>query len=189
MNTRAAWGAPFALALVLCQYGVIHWAPSEIAVRIVLPGTIALVPVALWPYRHRAGVWMMFVGLAANLAAILANGGLMPIERTTVAAAAGEARAARYASGEWMHGSKDVLLAPGSGRLIALGDSIVIRGGGGGLVASPGDLVVWAGLAVLAGEASLAWQRRSRREAGSALAEPPGAPVGERAEGGAATSP
>jgi hypothetical protein len=116
---------------------------------------------------------------------MLANGGLMPIERHTVVSAVGEAHAARYVTGAWMRGSKDVLLAPGSGHLVALGDGIVIRAGGGGIVASPGDLVVWAGLAVLAGEASLAWQRRSRDQRGT----PETPPAHERAEGGAATSP
>lgn len=189
MNSRRAWCAGLALALVLFQYGVIRMAPSGMAVRIAVPATIAAVPLALWPYRRHAGVWMMFVGLAANLAAILANGGLMPIERHTVVEAVGEASAARYATGSWVRGSKDVLLAPGSGRLVALGDNIVIRFGRGGVVASPGDLVVWAGLAVLAAEASVAWQRRHGKVSGSALEVPPGARGRERAEGGASTLP
>ena len=189
MEKRAAWGAALAFLLVMLQFGCIRLAPSAAAVRVVLPATIALVPLALWPYRHHAGVWMMFVGLAANLAAILANGGLMPIERATVASAAGEERAARYATGRWIHGSKDVLLAPGGGHLVALGDGIVLPMRRGGVVASPGDLVVWAGLAVLAGEASMAWQRRGRRERGVALEGAPYSLGSDRAEGGASTLP
>ena len=136
--------------------------------RIVLPLTIALAPVALWPHRRHPGVWMILVGLAANLAAILANGGLMPIERATVEQAIGGGRAAEYADGAWLEGSKDVLLAPGEGRLVALGDGIVLRIGGGGLVVSAGDVVIWAGMMVLAAEASLAWQRRTHAKASGA---------------------
>ncbi len=106
------------------------------------------------------GVWIVFVGLAANLTAIVANGGLMPIEQSTVIAAVGAEQAASYAPGAWIEGSKDVLLAPGQGRLVPLGDSILIRVGGRGIAASPGDIVVWAGLLALVAEASLAWQRR-----------------------------
>jgi hypothetical protein len=43
---------------------------------------------------------MVFVGVAANLAAVLAHGGLMPIERSAVVSAVGEQRTERYASGE-----------------------------------------------------------------------------------------
>ena len=176
-----------ALALVAAQFGAIRFAPSALAVRIALPATIAAVPLALWPLRNRLGTWLMFVGLAANLAVILANGGLMPIERGTIAAAAGEERAARYRPGEWISGSKDVLVGPGSGHAVALGDSIVVHVGGGGFVASPGDIIVWAGLVLLAGEASLAWQRRASRGhgAGAGLAQRAGE---ERAEGSATTS-
>jgi hypothetical protein len=182
----ALWSALVALTLVAAQFGAIRFAPSAVAVRIALPVTIAAVPLALWPLRGRLGTWIMFVGLAANLAVILANGGLMPIERSTVAAAAGEERAARYRPGAWISGSKDVLVDPGGGHAVALGDSIVVHVGAGGFVASPGDIIVWAGLVVLAGEASLAWQRRASRgyRAGSESGERSG---GERAEGSAAT--
>ena len=144
------------------QLAVIAVSPWELLVRLTLPLTIVGVPIALWPHRRHVGLWVMFVGLAANLAVVLANGGLMPIERSTVASAAGESRAAQYpANGGWMRGSKDVLTDARSARGIALGDSIVIRIGGGGLVASPGDIVIWAGLAILAGEAAVTSIRRA----------------------------
>ncbi len=149
--------------------------------RIILPATIGLAPLALWAHRRLLGVWVIFVGLAANLAAIAANGGLMPIEQSTVIEAVGIERASAYEPGEWIPGSKDVLVAPGEGRVVALGDSIVIRTGGGGIAASPGDFVVWAGLLVLAGEASLAWQRRARPSAQREAILP-------RAEGSATTA-
>ncbi len=162
------------------QFATIRLAPSDAALRVVLPLTIVLVPVALWPHRAHLGVWIIFVGLAANLAAIVANGGLMPIEQHTVVAAVGAEQASSYESGAWIEGSKDVLLAPGQGRLVPLGDGILIRAGGGGIAVSPGDIVVWAGLMALVAEASFAWQKRpraSRRSdapaAGHQVVQPP----------------
>jgi len=184
----ALWSALVALALVSAQFGAIRFAPSATLVRVALPATIAAVPLALWPLRDRLGTWIVFVGLAANLAVILANGGLMPIERHTIAAAAGEERAARYRPGAWISGSKDVLVGPGSGHAVPLGDSIVVHIGEGGFVASPGDIIVWAGLVVLAGEASLAWQRRASRGHRAASESEKAVAGGERAEGSAATS-
>jgi len=181
----SAYCAAAAIALVAVQFSVIRFAPSATWVRLAVPATIALVPVALWPYRGRIGTWVMFVGLAANLAAILANGGLMPIERSSVAAAIGAERASRYAPGEWIPGSKDVLVEQGEGRIVALGDSLVVRAGSGrGIVASPGDVVVLAGVMLLAAEASLDWQRSRRRQHHD---ERPGASPREGAQGGAAT--
>lgn len=164
--SRTLTSSLLALALVATQAAAIQLAPSPLVVRIVLPATIALVPVALWRLRGHLGVWVMFVGLAANLAAILANGGLMPIERATVVEAVGEERAAGYEPGAWIRHSKDVLVAPGEGRLVALGDSIILRVGDRGLAASPGDLVVAAGLLLLATEASVRWQRQRARVPG-----------------------
>jgi hypothetical protein len=177
--------ALLATALATLQLGVVQLSPSGLAVRIVLPLTLAAAFVVLWPYRRYLAVWVIYVGLAANLAAILANGGLMPIERSTVVAAAGEARAADFADGAWIERSKDVLVAPGSGRAVALGDSIIIRVGGGGFVASPGDLVIFAGLLVLAAEATAAWHRR-RRQATAPIPHPPALPA-VKAGGGTPT--
>ena len=185
MNRRAAWSAAVALALMLCQFAVIRTSTAGLEVRIVVPMTMAAVPLALSSFRHRIGIWIMFVGMAANLAAILANGGLMPIERETLVSAIGETRAAQYTTEHWVSGSKDVLVGPGSGRLVALGDGIIIRFGNAGIVASPGDLVVWAGLAVLAAEASIAVQRGRRAVSTRTAAEESSVPAG--AEGGAAT--
>jgi hypothetical protein len=105
----------------------------------------------------------------------------MPIEHSTAINAIGAARAADYTVGEWIPHSKDVLVADDEGRMTGLGDQIIIRVGSGGMVVSPGDMVVWAGLLVLAAEGSIAWQRRSREQRETAgLTQP-------AAEGGAAT--
>jgi hypothetical protein len=162
---RFAGGAAFACFMLLAQTAVVGWSSSETLVRIVLPLTIALVPFAMWPLRRFAGAWVMFVGLAANLSVILANGGLMPIERTTMEEAIGWERAAEYRAGDWIAGSKDVLVEHNGGRATALGDSIIVRVGEGGFAASPGDFVIWAGAAILGGEAAVAWGLRQRRAA------------------------
>ena len=161
-SNKVLFSASMAVVLLVVQAAAIQLSPSEAAVRLLLPATLCLVPVALWPHRARIGVWVIFVGLLANLAPVLANGGLMPIERGTVVEAVGAERAAEYKVGAWIEGSKDVLVADGGGQLTVLGDSIVIRFGEGGLAASPGDVVVFAGLLVLAAEFSVAWQRRQR---------------------------
>jgi hypothetical protein len=103
-----------------------------------------------------------------------------------VTAAAGDERAAAYTPGQWLNGSKDVLIADGSGHAVALGDSLVVHIGKGGFVASAGDLVVGFGLVVLAVEASVAFQRGSFGSP-EAAAEARGRSK-KRAEGGAVTS-
>lgn len=187
-RNRVALSATLALCLVMVQFAAVRLSPWELPVRIIVPATIAAAPVALWHYRYRLGVWVMFVGLAANFCVIVANGGLMPMERSTLVSAVGAERAATYTTGDWIAGSKDVLVERGAGRAVALGDGIIVRVGSGGFVASPGDIVIWSGLLILAAEASIAWQqahRRSRIErARAAHAESGGqAP----AEGGAVT--
>jgi hypothetical protein len=79
-------------------------------------------------------------------------------------AAIGADRAAAYTPGEWIPGSKDVLLAGGDGHLLPLGDTIVVRVGGRGIAASAGDAVIVAGMILLAGEAGMRWATQSRRK-------------------------
>jgi hypothetical protein len=188
MHRAATMSAALAIGLVAVQLAAVHFATSSLVVRVVLPATVALVPAALWAHRRHIGVWVMYVGLAANLVAILANGGLMPIQRSTVAEAIGSERAASYRAGGWVTHTKDVLVEDGEGHMLALGDSIVVPVGGNGVVASPGDLVVLAGIVVLAGE--YAWRRqRHRSAAGRAVETPPTSVRTNGAEGGAATLP
>lgn len=180
-TSTLAMSASAALALVVLQLLCIRISPGELPVRIVVPLTIAAVPLALWPQRRFVGTWVLFVGVIANLAPVVANGGLMPIERTTVESVLPAERADRYALDAWIPGSKDVLVTEESGRLVALGDSIAISAGSHGIVASPGDLVLFAGVLILAGEASVAWQRRGRDDTSEDEERP------EAARGGAIT--
>ena len=185
MSHRLVFSTTFALALVAVQFAALRFAQDAWIVRIALPATIALAPMALWPYRARFGTWVIFVGLAANLSAILANGGLMPIERGTVERAIGGERASRYVTGNWIEGSKDVLVEDGSGRAAALGDSIIVGIGGRGFAASPGDIVIWCGLAILGGEAAVSRQRGRRVRPGVAPPVAAGELHPQHAEGGA----
>ena len=162
-RNKVALSATMALCLVMVQFGAVHLSPWALPVRIIVPATIAAAPVALWHYRRRLGIWVMFVGLAANLCVIVANGGLMPMERSTLVSAIGSERADAYTTGAWISGSKDVLVDRSSGRAVALGDGVIVRVGAKGFVASPGDIVIWSGLLILAAEASIAWQRARRR--------------------------
>lgn len=180
-TSTLAMSASAALALVVLQLLCIRISPWELPVRIVVPLTIAAVPLALWPQRRFVGTWVLFVGVIANLAPVVANGGLMPIERTTVESVLPAERADRYALDAWIPGSKDVLVTEESGQLVALGDSIAISAGSHGIVASPGDLVLFAGVLILAGEASVAWQRRGRDDTSEDEERP------EAARGGAIT--
>lgn len=180
-TSTLAMSASAALALVVLQLLCIRISPGELPVRIVVPLTIAAVPLALWPQRRFVGTWVLFVGVIANLAPVVANGGLMPIERTTVESVLPAERADRYALDAWIPGSKDVLVTEESGQLVALGDSIAISAGSHGIVASPGDLVLFAGVLILAGEASVAWQRRGRDDTSEDEERP------EAARGGAIT--
>jgi hypothetical protein len=168
------FGAAVAVVLVFVQFAAINFAPGDTWVRIALPLTIAIAPFALWAHRRHLGTWVIAVGLAANLSAILANGGLMPITAQTVEAAVGAERAAAYQEGEWIPGSKDVVVAPGEGRLLPLGDGIVVRAGSAGVAASPGDVVIVAGLAILVAEAAAAWALRPRVREAPAEVEPEG---------------
>ncbi len=193
-RNSVAFAGLLALGLVMLQFGAIRFSPWVLAVRVIVPATIAAAPFALWPYRRRLGVWVMFVGLTANLCVIVANGGLMPLERSTLARAVGYEHADTFATGAWMRGSKDVLVESGGGRLPALGDIIVVPIGQKGFVASPGDIVIWSGLLILAAEASIAWQRSQRRARTErarrierAQVELPGEDEQPTAEGGAIT--
>jgi hypothetical protein len=181
MSRRATLGGAFAIGLLLAQMLVLRAGGSEAAARLILPFTVGLVPLALWPHRRYLGVWVLYVGLAANLLPIVANGGLMPIERSTVVDAVGAERAEEYAIGQWIRGSKDVLVED-NGRLLALGDQIIIRVGDAGMAASPGDVVVGAGILIIALEASLAWNRRHTAREPQITER-----ARDRARGGAAT--
>ena len=108
------------------------------------------------------GIRLVLVGLLLNLTAMLANGGLMPVEAPAVEAV-GRHEVSDLQIGAHIPGSKNVLLNPQDVRLRELSDILVVP------VPRPftravsvGDLFVLAGVVIAFGEVvrrSEAWKR------------------------------
>lgn len=128
-------------------------------------GTIYLLPASALPYalpaahalllpflllNHRfIGVRLIFAGLLLNLLAMIANGGLMPVEMRAVEAV-GKHDGAELVVGEHIDGSKNVLLAREDVRLRGFTDVLILP------VPQPltraisvGDIAIVAGVAVI----------------------------------------
>lgn len=151
IRLRRGWVVAPAMGL---QLVLIYRAPTAHGVdplRLWLPLTmLALAWFALSNWRLR-GMQLMLVGLAANGAVILANGGLMP----TNAAAMQRAGMAQYLAlareqpGVRIAMSKDELLPTAQTPLWPLSDTLVSPPVPTAKVMSVGDLFVLTGLAVL----------------------------------------
>lgn len=99
---------------------------------------------------RRIGVAIIGIGLVLNFLPILANGGLMPVTPETLARGDFPDD---VEIGEWVPGSKDVLLDRDDVRLWALGDRFVLNDFVGGTLAySVGDVFIAAGFIVFLGE-------------------------------------
>jgi len=99
---------------------------------------------ALWINRSIPWCVAVLAGAALNSAAILANGGRMPVAPSALGSAGAPLAHAVVAGGDPRH----VLARPGA-PLALLGDTLALGIGGVGLVVSPGDLVMAIGLAAL----------------------------------------
>ncbi len=89
----------------------------------------------IWANRRTPWLWLMALGVAANAAVILANGGFMPVPPGAASGAAAEAAARGYYNNA-------VLMTPGS-PLWFLGDVLTIPSWWGGRWAvSAGDLAI-----------------------------------------------
>lgn len=160
---RALLLAPF--GLLAAQAGLIALGPPEAVLRIALPATILAAVPLLAQFLYLWGVRLVLVGLAMNLAVILANGGLMPVTPATVVELAGPQRQAELTVGEPIAGSKDVLLDDEDVRLPGFRDRFIVRARRLHAVYSPGDVVVLGGLAVVLAELALEVWRLPRGEA------------------------
>ncbi len=99
----------------------------------------------IWINRRLPGMWVLFVGLALNLAVMLANGGWMPISPETASHLSGPGTLAASSLGE-RFGQKDVLLLPQDMRLPYLSDRFLLPGWSPYQVAfSLGDTFIAAG--------------------------------------------
>jgi hypothetical protein len=104
----------------------------------------------VWWNRYRKGMWLLGIGLAANLAVIAANGGHMPVTYEALVAAGRENLVTSTADGTPVMFSKDILLSHEQTRLWFLSDIIVIpRPFPIPAVCSIGDVIIALGLLFL----------------------------------------
>lgn len=98
---------------------------------------------------RRIGMAIIGIGLLLNFLPIVANGGLMPVTPETLARGdfPEDVR-----PGDWVPGSKDVLLEEEDVRLWEFGDRFVLDAFPGTIAYSAGDIFVAVGLVVLLGE-------------------------------------
>ncbi|MGI8549674.1 MAG: DUF5317 domain-containing protein [Dehalococcoidia bacterium] len=130
-----------------------------------LIGSAGLLLLWIWLNRRWYGVWLIGVGLVLNLAIMLANGGLMPVNPDALSSAGLESQLATTTPGHAIVGSKDILLRPDATRLAPLRDRFVLRTSkGAGRIFSLGDLLLYAGFVLTLIETSLWILRRSGPE-------------------------
>jgi hypothetical protein len=144
LTLRLGGGAIFALALQL----IAIFAPlgDDVPRRalfllsyIILSGFVLL-------NLRRIGIAIIGIGLILNFLPIVANGGLMPVTPETLARGDFPED---VQLGEWVPGSKDVLLAEEDVRLGALGDRFVLDSFAGTIAYSIGDVIIAVGLVAL----------------------------------------
>jgi hypothetical protein len=165
LRVRYAWLVLVAVAgQALVVFNVVGQAPVlGLPLGRVLDAATTLVVLAvLWTNRRLPGLWLVGLGLVANLAAIVANGGLMPVAPEAIRAAGWRSPA----PGTKPYGSENIILPRAATRLWWLTDIIAARFPVPS-VFSPGDVLVALGLFWLIFDAMM----RGR-----------GAPAGQRAE-------
>ncbi len=154
------------VAALMVQVALIYGLTTVASARQWLPFLLPAAHLLLLPFLLRNlsfwGIRLVLVGLLLNLTAMLANGGLMPVEAPAVAAV-GRHQVGDLQIGAHIPGSKNVLLNPQDVRLRELSDILVVpiprpftR------VVSVGDLFVLAGVVITFGEVvrrSEAWKR------------------------------
>jgi hypothetical protein len=133
-------------------------------VRLALPLTAAVIGMVVLLNGRLPGMRLVLAGVAANMAVITANGGLMPI---SAAALEGAGRIVALELSDAHPGirlpkSKDVLLPREETRLWWLSDVLVTPPIPRRKVVSPGDLLMGAGLGYLSAQAMLGRVRVSR---------------------------
>jgi hypothetical protein len=124
---RAVWLAPLALAL---QIPLLR-KPFGPALELVGPQILFLLSYLflvafVWLNRRLPGVWLVGLGVACNLAVIVANGGLMPISPETVVRINPGASVEQCTIGYHYGLSKDVILPRGETSLWLLSDALVL---------------------------------------------------------------
>ncbi|MDO8614372.1 MAG: DUF5317 family protein [Dehalococcoidia bacterium] len=124
---------------------------SDIPRRILLVFSYLLLIAFVTANVRRPGILILGAGLLLNFAAIIANGGLMPVTPETMARAH-YTIPADVGNGDWVPHTKDVLLVREDVRLWFLGDRLVLAGLPAFRAFSLGDVIIVLGLVVTAGE-------------------------------------
>jgi hypothetical protein len=102
--------------------------PQQLAALALVSSQILLV-VFVWLNRDQPGVWLLGIGLVLNMAAIIANGGLMPISPETVARLLPEAPSDAWQVGQRLGADKDIVLQVGQTHLPWLVDRFLLPAG------------------------------------------------------------
>ena len=98
--------------------------------------------ISLWLNRHHAWLRVVLLGAALNAAAILVNGGRMPVSGAALSRIAHPLIPAVHSGAD----PRYVLASPGT-PLSILGDILAVEVGGVGVVLSPGDVLMAVGIA------------------------------------------
>lgn len=151
---RVQWWPLLVLAVVLQAYAVGHWATDSLGPIPLRAGSFVathalILGVAAVNFRL-AGFRLIILGAAANLAALLANGGLMPVSAEARVAIGHQATVDALATGSVVMGSKGVVLPAAQANLWPLTDIFVIPPPFPlPAVASVGDVLVAVGVGFL----------------------------------------
>ena len=151
---RIRWWPFLVLAVALQAYAVDHWAADSLGPIPLRAGAfvathVLILAVAAVNFRL-AGFRLIILGAAANLVALLANGGLMPVSAEARVAIGHQATVDALAIGTAVMGSKGVVLPAAQANLWILTDIFVLPPPFPlPAVASVGDVLVALGVGFL----------------------------------------
>ena len=121
----------------------------------------------IWANRRQPGFWMLGLGLFFNLAAILPNGGWMPITPQTASAIYPDSPPSSWKIGERLDASKDMVFRPKDIRLEWLSDRFI-------LPISPKAAFSFGDVLISFGAFWFCWSLGSKQLAKSLDRSPPG---------------
>jgi hypothetical protein len=151
---RIQWWPLLVLAVALQAYAVGHWAGDSLGPIPLRAGafvaTHALILAVAAVNFRLAGFRLIILGAASNLAALMANGGLMPVSAEARVAIGHQATVDALAVGTAVMGSKGVVLPAAQANLWILTDIFVLPPPFPlPAVASVGDILVALGVGLL----------------------------------------
>ena len=150
-DIRFGWVVLLALLL---QITVIYVGFGEAAVlrRFIFPSSYVLLVAFVIFNRRRIGFLVIGAGMLLNFAAIISNGGLMPVTPANIEGAGMAYRLDGVELGDAVPRSKNVLLEESDTNLRWLSDRFTWLSDSPFSVFSVGDIVIAAGLVVVLGE-------------------------------------